>query len=320
MAQQYDMPLEALKEYMPELTQEKDFDEFWSKSLGELATVPVKYELEPYDYPVKGVKVFKISYLGFGSANIEGWLAIPDSEGLHPGIVLFHGYNWAFEGCVHDVVNWGLNGYAAMNMLVRGQQGHSVDNVISSNGFAAGWMTKGILNPEEYYYRAVYLDAVRAVEVLASMPEVDEKRIGVTGGSQGGALTLATAALSDIPAVAVAEMPYLSHFERAIDITPQGPYLEINDFLRRNSRPEIEIQVRKTLSYIDNMNLAPRIKCPTWICTGLVDEITPPSTVFAVYNHLKCKKDISVFRYFGHEFIPGFLEKKLRVLMDILAP
>ncbi len=320
MAQPYDMHLEALRDYKPDLTREPDFDEFWSKSLRQLANVPIKYELEPYDYPVKGVKVFRVSYLGFESANIEGWLAIPEGAGLHPGLVIFHGYNWAFEGCVNDVVNWALNGYATMNMLVRGQQGHSIDNVISSTGFTAGWMTKGILNPEEYYYRAVYLDAVRAVEVLASLPEVDESRIGVTGGSQGGALTLATAALSDIPVIAAAEMPYLSNFERAIDITPHGSYLEINEFLRRNSKPEIEVQVKKTLSYIDNMNLAPRIKCRTWICTGLVDEITPPSTVFAVYNHLTCQKDIAVFRYFGHEFIPGSVETKLRLLMDVLAP
>ena len=320
MAQQYDMPLEALKEYKPKLTKESDFDEFWSNSLHQLGEVPVKYELTPYDYPVKGVKVYRVSYPGFENANIEGWLAIPDGEGLRPGIVLYHGYNWAYEGMTYDVVNWALNGYVAMNMLVRGQQGNSVDNIVSSSGFNAGWMSKGILNPYEYYYRAVYLDAVRAVEVLASMPEVDETRIGVTGGSQGGGLSLAAVALSDIPKVAVVDYPYLSHFERAIDITPQGPYLEIIQYLRRNSKPEIETQVKKTLSYFDNMNLASRIKCRTWVSVGLVDEITPPSTIFATYNHLTCPKEIAVFRYFGHESIPGAIETKLRLLMNELNP
>lgn len=320
MALQYDMPLEALKEYKPKLTREPDFDEFWNKSLQRLSEVPVKFELTPYEYPVKGVKVYRVSYLGFENANIEGWLAIPDGEGLKPGIVLYHGYNWAYEGMTYDVVNWALNGYVAMNMLVRGQQGNSVDNIVSSTGYASGWMSKGILDPEEYYYRAVYLDAVRALEVLASMPEVDNTRIGVTGGSQGGGLSLAAAALSDIPKVAVVDYPYLSNFERAIDITPQGPYQEIVQYLRRNARPEIEIQVKKTLSYFDNMNLASRIKCRTWVSVGLVDEITPPSTIFAAYNHLNCKKEIAIYKYFGHENIPVAIETKLRLLMEELKP
>ncbi len=320
MALQYDMPLEALKEYKPKLTKEPDFEEFWDNSLKKLAKVPLKFELSPYDYPVKGVKVYRVSYLGFENANIEGWLAIPEGEGLRPGIVLYHGYNWASEGMTYEVVNWALNGYVAMNMLVRGQQGNSVDNIVSSTGFASGWMSKGILNPEEYYYRAVYLDAVRALEVFASMPEVDKTRIGVMGGSQGGGLSLAAAAFSDIPKVAVADYPYLSNFERAVDIAPQGPYQEIVQYLRRNARPEIETQVKKTLSYFDIMNLASRIKCRTWVSVGLVDEITPPSTIFATYNHLTCPKEIAVYKYFGHENIPVAIETKLRLLMDELKP
>lgn len=320
MAQLYDMPLEELKKYKPALTKQKDFDEFWEKSLKELAEIPLKYQLIPYDFPARRVKVFRVEYLGFKGANIEGWLAVPEGEGLYPGLVQFHGYNWAMDGCVPDVVNLALNGYAAFLMLVRGQQGRSVDNIVPGSGHALGWMSKGILSPEEYYYRGVYMDAVRAVEILASLPCVDESRIGVTGGSQGGGLALAVAALSGIPKVAAVHYPFLAHFERAIDVAPDGPYLEINEYLRRNSGEEIERQVKKTLSYFDIMNLAPRIKCRTWICTGLVDEITPPSTVFAVYNHLKCPKEISVFRYFGHEHMPGSVEIKLRILMDELNP
>ena len=120
-------------------------------------------------------------------------------------------------------------------MLVRGQQGRSADNVISSSGFAAGWLTKGILDKNEYYYRGVYLDAVRAVEVLASMEGVDSTRIGVMGSSQGGAITLAVSALSDIPKVALAEYPFLSNFERAVEITPTGPYLEIPEYFRETA-------------------------------------------------------------------------------------
>ncbi|MDP4093195.1 MAG: acetylxylan esterase [Bacillota bacterium] len=320
MAQLYDMPLEELKAYKPELTMQEDFDAFWKESLYLLSTIPVEYKLELYNYPSKGVRVYRVSFPGFMGANMDGWLAMPDAQGVYPGLVLFHGYNWAYEGNIHDTVNWALKGYAAFQVLVRGQQGESVDNVVSSHGFNQGWMSKGILSPEEYYYRAVYMDSVRAVEVLASMPEVDSSHIGVTGGSQGGALTLAAAAFSDIPVVAAAHHPFLSNFERAIDISPVFPYMELNEYFRRNSNPEIEEQAKKTLSYFDIMNLAPKIKCHTWICIGLVDEITPPSTVFAVYNHLECSREIAVFRYFGHEYIPGSVEAQLRTLMEHLQP
>lgn len=317
MAQPYDMPLEELRKYKPALTRQPDFDEFWKKSLDSLASVPLEYKLVPYDYPVRGVKVYSISFKSFEGASMDGWFALPEGSGLFPGIAMFHGYNWCF-GSLHDTVSSALRGYATLHLNVRGQQGRSVDNVISSNGFNAGWMSKGIMSPEEYYYRAVYMDVVRAVEILASMPEVEAKKIGVAGGSQGGGLTLAAAALSDIPVVAIADNPYLSNFERAMDIAPNGPYLELNEFFRRNPDTAIEEQAKKTLSYFDIMNHAQNINCHTWICVGLVDEITPPSTIFSIYNNLGCSKEISIHRYFGHEYIPATVEPKMRLLMKYL--
>lgn len=319
VTQLYDMNLEELKKYKPGHTRQHDFDDFWKETLEQLAEVQLHYKLNAYPYPVKGVKVYRISFPGFNHASMEGWLALPDSNEPCPGLVMFHGYNWAFEGNLNDTVGMALHGYASLQLFIRGQYGGSIDNVITSHGNNTGWMTKGILSPEQYYYRAVYMDCVRAVEILASMDEVDASRIGVTGGSQGGALTLSTAALSDIPKVAVAQYPFLSNFDRAIDIAPQGPYLELSEYFRRNTDPQIELQAKKTLSYFDIMNHAQNIKCHTLVAVGLVDDTTPPSTVFAAYNHMVCSKDISVFRYFGHEKIPGFVEKQLRTLMEYLG-
>jgi cephalosporin-C deacetylase len=319
MQQPYDLPLEQLRVYQPPLTKRPDFDDFWSETLQELAAVPLRHERTPFDYPVKGVRVYRMTFDGFNHAPIEAWLAFPEQDKPLPGIVQYHGYNWAADNQLHETVNLALKGYAVLQMLCRGQQSGSVDNVISSNGHVTGWMTKGILNPKEYYYRAVYMDAVRALEVLRDLPEVDGSRIGVIGGSQGGALTLAAAALSDIPKLALADYPYLSHFERAIDIAPAGPYGELNDYFRRHcSFPEVETKARETLTYFDIMNLAPRIRCHTWIGIGLIDTITPPSTVFAVYNHLACSKEIGIYRYFGHEPIPAAIMPKLKLMMDYL--
>ncbi|MFC7443124.1 acetylxylan esterase [Laceyella putida] len=318
MAQPYDLPLEQLRQYQPGLTKQPDFEAFWERTLSELREVSPDYTLEPMAYPTKGVKVYRILYKRLNHAQIEGRLAMPDREGPHPGIVLYHGYNSAYDGNIHDTVVWALRGYAALQMLVRGQQGESEDNVVSPHGGPKGWLTKGIRSPETYYYRAVYMDAVRALEVLANLPEVNETRLGTVGGSQGGALAIAAAALSPLPKVVASDYPFLSHFERAIDITPEGPYLELNEYFRRYPDPRVEENAKRTLSYFDVMNLAPRVAAFTWMSVGIVDLITPPSTVFAVYNHLSCPKDLYVARYFGHEYIPGAVERRLSVLMEHL--
>jgi len=319
MAQPYDLPLEELRVYKPELTKRPDFDAFWSNTLDKLAEVPLSYERTEIPYPVRGIKVYRILYQGFNHARIEAILAMPESSQPLPGIAAYHGYNWCMDNDIHDTVDLALKGYAVLRMMCRGQHGLSVDNVISSNGHVSGWMAKGIQDKEEYYYRAVYMDAVRAIDVLASMPEVDGSRIAVTGGSQGGAITLAAAALSSVPKLAVADYPYLSHFQRAIEITPNGPYGELNEYFKRHSgSPEIEVKAMETLSYFDLMNLAPRITCFSWITIGLVDTITPPSTVFATYNHMVCDKDIAVYRYHGHELIPGSIMPRLQLFMDYL--
>lgn len=319
MPQPYDLPLEQLRAYKPELTKKDDFDSFWTSTVAKLAEVPLSYERTELSYPVKGIKLYRVMYQGFNHAPIEAILAMPQQDDPLPGIVTYHGYNWIKDSDVNETVDLALKGYAVLHMVCRGQHGLSVDNVVSSNGHVGGWMTKGIQNKEEYYYRAVYMDAVRAIDVLADMPEVNGDRIAVTGGSQGGAITLAAAALSGKPKLAVSDYPYLSHFRRAIDVTPNGPYGELNEYFRRHSSdPDIEANALDTLSYFDIMNLAPRISCYTWMMIGLIDDITPPSTVFAVYNQLSCEKDIAVYRYFGHEQVPGSIPTKLKLFMDHL--
>ncbi|MCY0878792.1 MAG: alpha/beta fold hydrolase [Firmicutes bacterium] len=314
MPQPYDWPLETLRDYRPPLTREADFDRFWEAALASLNDVPVTAQRVGASYPAP-VVLESVEILGADGAMVRGWYARPrhQAEPL-PGLVLFHGYNYSYEGGVNDVVGWALHGYAVLGMHVRGQSAPGVTP--SPNEHVSGWMTQGILSPETYYYRGVYLDAVRAVQWLATVDEVRADRIAVVGGSQGGGLSLAAAALS-APAVAavVSEFPFLAHFERAVDIAPEGPYGEICDYLRRHADPEIATRAFRTLSYFDVMNLAPRVAAPVLMSVGLVDTITPPSTIFATYNHLGSRdRDLAVYRYFGHEPIPHFVMRRLEFL------
>lgn len=313
MMKPYDLPLEELQTYRPLLTRPSDFDAFWKQSLDKLNEIPANVQLVKLVYPSDGVELYQISYTSWAQSRIFGYYAKPSRPGKFPGIVLYHGYNGSYDGGIHDVVNWALRGYATFGMLCRGQH-TSEDKTGTPSGSYAGWMTKGILNKDEYYYRGVYLDAVRALDVLAEQDDVDETNIGVTGASQGGGLSIAAAALSSRPKAVVATFPYLSHFRRAIDMAESGPYHEFYHYFRRNSDPAVETDALRTLAYFDVMNLAPNVSCPTLVCSGLVDEITPPSTIFAAYNHLKCEKDIAVYRYFGHEFISDFATRGMAFL------
>jgi len=154
---------------------------------------------------------------------------------------------------------------------------------------------------------------VRALDFVCAQPEVDTDRIGLTGGSQGGALTLAVAALDPQrrAKVAMPDVPYLCHFRRAVDAAAQPPYTEIAVYCRH--WPQREMEVFRTLSYFDNMNLAERITCPVLMNVGLQDVICPPSTIYAAFNHLGSEtKEMKVFPYNGHDGNPTHTLDKLR--------
>jgi cephalosporin-C deacetylase len=213
-------------------------------------------------------------------------------------MIFYHGYQGS-KASIYTYLPWVLQGYVVLAVDVRGQPGGSVDNMVYSTGHAKGWMTAGILDRNEYYYRGVYVDSVRALDFLAGREEVDMARVGLTGFSQGGGLSLVVAGLDRRPALSLPGMPFLCHFERPLQVSKAYPYWEFADYLRHY--PDRADRVWETLSYFDNLNLAGQIECPVLLNVGLIDEICPPSTIFAVYNHLKAPKRIEVFPYHGHE-------------------
>jgi cephalosporin-C deacetylase len=229
----------------------------------------------------------------------------------------YHGYSGRGQRPL-DVLAIAEQGIAVMTMDTRGQNGLSEDHAAYPGGHFSGWMTKGIREPRSYYYRYVYADAVRALEVLASMEEVDAKRIAATGVSQGGGITLAAAALSGRVVLALADIPFLCDYRRAIEITPLPPYTEISSFLKTN--PGEYERVIRTLSYCDNLNLAPWIKCRTVVCNCLWDDICPPSTIFGMYNHIAGEKSMEVYPYHKHEVPYEHAETRFKLLMEVLKP
>jgi cephalosporin-C deacetylase len=173
-----------------------------------------------------------------------------------------------------------LQGYAALSVAPRGK--------LRSNGqFNPGYpglLTHNITDRNTYGYRGFYVDAIRAIDFLLGRPEVEGGRIGVTGSSQGGALTIVTAAMRSEVRCAAAGAPYLCGFMDSVRLTHSYPYEEINDYLRLY--PEREAQIRETLNYFDIINFAPSIQCPTIVSIGLQDDVCPPETGYALFREI----------------------------------
>lgn len=305
MAILFDLPLEELLVYQPPREEPPDFDAFWQKTLAETRGYPLDAHFEPVDYGLQTVEAFDVSFNGYGGQSIKGWLLLPrHRQGKLPCVVEFIGYGGG-RGFPTDWLIWSSCGFAHFVMDTRGQgsawqRGDTPDSEPgSSNPHYPGFMTLGILDPESYYYRRVFADGVRAVEAARTHPAVDAKRIAVTGGSQGGGVTIAVGGLEPRVAVVMPDVPFLCHYRRATQITDQMPYAEIAGYCRVH-RDKIDT-VFKTLSYFDGVNFAARINTQALFSVALMDDICPPSTVFAAYNHLAGPKDIRVYPYNNHE-------------------
>ena len=308
------MPLEQLRVYKPALYRAEDFQTFWETTLSQSDKQPLNAELIPYDLRARGIECFAVRFEGFGGGRLAGWFLRPDSRGKFPGLCVYHGYSGRAPRPL-DLIPFAAQGMCVLSMDCRGQNGQSQDTAVYPEGHHMGWMTAGIRDPRTYYYRNVYADAVRALEVLARRDETDPTRIAIAGVSQGGGLTLAVAALSRKPVLALSDVPFLCDFRRSINIASAGPYPEITGFLR--SFPHLYEEALRTLSYFDCLNLAPWIACKTVISNGLWDNICPPSSIYGVYNHITAEKQMEVYPFHGHEVAYEHNELKFRLLAEL---
>jgi len=150
------------------------------------------------------------------------------------------------------------------------------------------------------------------VDFLCSRPEIDTSRIGVWGFSQGGGLSLATAALDRRISAAVAGVPWLCNFPVAAEVT-SSPYVELHDYLTQH--PEQRDQAMATLAYFDQLNLAAEITCPTLIASAIIDEVHPLRTVLPVFEKIRSLKSIVVYPDLEHEYRTDFTNHA-KVWMD----
>ena len=301
----FDLPLEQLKTYLPPREEPADFEVFWQRTLAEARNLPLDASFEPVDLGLKTVETFDLTFNGYDGQPIKGWLLLPRHRQIPlPCVVEYIGYGGG-RGFPTDWLVWSSAGFAHLVMDTRGQgstwrQGDTPDReALDANPHYPGYMTQGILDPHTYYYRRVFVDGVRAVDAARSHPEIDAARIAVTGGSQGGGISLAVSGLEPHVSVLMCDVPFLCHYRRATEITDSAPYSEIVRYCKAH-RDKIDT-VFTTLPYFDGINFAVRAKARALFSVALMDEICPPSTVFAAYNHFAGQKEIRVYPYNNHE-------------------
>ena len=320
---QFDLPLAELRAYAPELAVPADLDRFWEATLAETREYPLAVTCTPVDSGLSVVDSFDVSFAGFGGALIRAWLHVPATRsGRLPVVVEYIGYGGG-RGLPHERILYAAAGYAQLLMDTRGQgstwlPGDTPDPQATGAPAHPGFMTQGILDPATYYYRRVFSDAVRAVEAVRTLDFVDAGRVAVTGGSQGGAITLAAASLLPDVAAAMPDVPFLSDFPRATTLIDRDPYGEIVRYLKTH-RDHVD-RVLETLAYFDVAILGRWAKAPALFSVGLMDAVCPPSTVYAAYNAYGGRKEIREYPYNDHEGGQGFHEvEKLRWLAERLS-
>ncbi len=297
-----DLPLDELRRYRPAVAEPADFDEFWSAELARHTGGDPHFT--PTPTPLRHAEVFDVTFPGYGGDPVRGWLLVPHQR--RPGsvvVVEYAGYNGG-RGHPADWLQWSCAGFAHFVMDSRGQGGGwrsadtadpSDDGAPSTNGF----LTRGVARPGTYYYTRLFIDAVRAVDAVRRHPVGELGPVVTTGASQGGGLAIAAASLAAGVAATMPDVAFLAHPRRAVEVTDSLPYGELVEFC--SVRPDLVDRVFETVSYVDVVNHAKRTRVPALFSVGLVDDITPPSTVFAAFNHYAGRKDITVYPFGDHD-------------------
>ena len=316
----FDMSLEQLRTYPGRNPRPDDFDAFWDAGLAEMKGIEPQTELIPAQFQTPFAECFDMYFTGVGSARVHAKLLRPKRNSTpHPAILMFHGYSGS-SGDWSDKLGYAAMGYTVAALDCRGQGGLSEDSGGVKGNTLRGHIIRGLDDaPEKMLYRRIFLDTAQLAGIVMGMEDVDETCVGATGGSQGGALTLVCAALEPRVHLAAPVFPFLCDYKRVWEIDQaKDAYAELQDYFRRfDPLHEREDETFLKLGYIDVQHLCPRIRAEVLMSVGLMDTICPPSTQFAAYNKIESEKSLAIYPDFGHEGLPGNVDKIFQFMSQL---
>lgn len=295
-----------------------DFAQFWDAAKADLAKIPVDARLTLLpERSTETVNVYHVNMQNFRlGSRLYGILCMPKKPGKYPALLRVPGagvrpYNGDVATAVKGVITLeiGIHGIP-VNM----DAGIYV-NLLA--GALSGYPMFNLEDRDRYYFKRVYMGCIRANDFLTSLPEFDGTNLGVTGGSQGGALSIITAALDSRVKFLGAYYPALSDLSGyTIGRAGGWPHMFVKDDVNAGSTPD----KIKTAGYYDVVNFARLLKVPGMYSWGFNDETCPPTSMHAVYNVIKAPKSLFLAQETGHWMYPeqrenmdNWLQKQLKV-------
>lgn len=289
-----------------------------------MRSIDPEIELIAAEFTTPNVECFHLFFTGVSGARVHAKLLRPtNTSSPHPAVLMFHGYT-GDSGDWFDKLGYASAGFTVAALDCRGQAGLSEDRGTVTGNTLHGQIIRGLNDalqghPEKLLFRQIFLDTVQLASIVMEMPDVDANRVGVTGGSQGGALTIACAALEPRIKRAAPLYPFLSDYIRVWEMDQaKDAYQELQEYFRHSDpMHEREALIFEKLGYIDIQFLAPRIQAEVLWGIGLMDTVCPPSTQFAVYNKLTSPKKMAIYPDFEHETLPGWYDQVFQFLMEL---
>lgn len=317
----FDLPREQLDTYAGRNPRPANFDNFWQEGLAEMQAVDPDVQLIPAKFETAVADCFHLYFTGVGGARIHAKLLRPKTmTGPRPAVLMFHGYS-GDSGSWADKLGYAAEGFVVAALDCRGQGGRSEDVGGVTGNTLNGHIIRGLDGPpQQMLFRQIFLDTAQLAGIVTAMPEVDASRVGAMGGSQGGGLTLACAALEPRIRLAAPTFPFLCDYQRVweMDLAEQA-YAELRDYFRRfDPAHERETAVFEQLGYIDVQHLAPRIRAEVMMTVCLMDTICPPSTQFAAYNKITSAKSLLVYPDYQHETPAEHADRVFQFLHQLL--
>ena len=289
-----------------------DFTQYWEKAKQELALVPmdVKLTLLP-DRCTEKSNVYQANIQNYKPGmRLYGIVCIPKKPGKYPALLRVPGAG--VRPYMGDAATADL-GIITFEIGIHGISVTMDPTVYLDLGKTTldGYPFFNLDNKDKYYYKRVYLGCVRAIDFLFSLPEFDGTNLAVTGGSQGGALTIISAGLDS-------RVKYIAAFYPALcDLTGY-----LNN--RAGGWPHMfkDLQVVKekieTVKYYDVVNFAKNVRIPGFYSWGFNDVTCPPTTTYSAYNSITAPKELFIMQETGHWTYPEQNEKSKQWLLGKL--
>lgn len=320
----FDFPLAELKTYQGINPRPADFDAYWDAGLAEMRALDPQVTLTPAAFQAPFAECYDMTFTGVGGARLYAKLLKPQAAPApRPAVLMFHGYAGS-SGDWADKLGYVAAGYVVAALDCRGQGGRSEDVGGVTGNTLNGHIIRGLDEalrgrPEKLYYRQMFLDTAQLAKIVMELPDVDAARVGATGGSQGGALTVACIALEPRIRRAAPVFPFLSDYRRVWEMDMDtDAYAELREYFRHfDPRHEQEDAVFEALGYVDIQHLAPRIRTEVEWHIGLRDTICPPSTQFAAYNKITSARRMIIYPDFGHEDLVGKNDLVFQFMMGL---